>query len=385
MKFLSLIFIFIISLDLKASLWSAQNQWDQSWEDKYSVWIAKEIKPTFFKENNISTDCADAAISLRWIFSRIHSLPAASTTGSGYITNLNSKWDSSPTSADWKTDRRFRSALREINDSTDTKTLFHDVYPVELNSKNLRSGTLFVDSTITTGHAQWIAQMNFDGGSNPILFYSSTVPQVVREMLIYPFMKPKWPEKNKNGFAKFRWAVQSNNQVSLKSSESMTGYSLEQYQLGLRLSNTYDFDDFVTERLLGQPLGGLQKLQSLASHLVQRLENRVPVVQAGFKFCLVNKCAQDSENFYNYSTYSRDGSIQFIIIGIAALIYSDRYTQNVDDQVAGQMQNRWSQLQDNVKIDLGFKEIQLGYIIQNWNTNKNLSDPNDSIEKRWGF
>ncbi len=375
----------LFTVHSQAVLWNAENQWDEKWEQQYSEWIAKDVKPTFFLENKISTDCADAVISMRWIFARKNSLPMASTVGAGLITNLSTNWDLISSGSDWKSDQRFLKAIRNINDSTDTKTLFRDVYPVELNSKNLRIGTLFVDSTATTGHAQWISQMSFDGSNNPIIFNSSTVPQIVREMLVYPFMKPKWPEQNKNGFAKFRWAVQNKTQVSLKSSESMPGYSLEQYRIGSKLSSNYDFDDYVTEKLIGQPLDGLHKLQNLASHLIQRIENRVPVAESGFKNCYPNKCIKDSEKFYDYSTYSRDGAIQFLIIGITELIYSDKYKQNVDDQIAGQMILRWSQLQTNVKIDLGFKEIELGYIVANWNLNIFSSDPNVTTEKRWGF
>jgi hypothetical protein len=382
------LFIFatiVISFQASAALWTAENQWDDSWENKYSNWLDQEVKSTFFIENKISTDCADAIVTLRWIFSKMNSLPMASSTGNGLITNLSSSWDSLPKSSDWKSDRRFLTAIKSINDSVDTGSLFHDVYPVQLNSKNLRVGTLFVDSTATSGHAQWISKMTFDGANNPITFSASTVPRIVREMLIYPFMKPKWPVQNKNGFARFRWAVQSGGQVSLKSGEAMPGYGLEQYQLGLKLSETYDFDDYVTEKLIGQPLDGLRKLINLTSHLAQRIENRIPVVQSGFKNCYPNKCDVDSEKFYNHSTYSRDGAIQFLIIGITELIYNDKYKQNVDDQIAGQMILRWSQLQTSVKIDLGFVSTDLGKIVSIWNLNAFSSDPNDSIEKRWGF
>ena len=385
MKFCGLILIFLISLNTQASLWVATNQWNENWEAQYSNWVSTEVKSTFFLENKISTDCADAAISLRWIFARINSLPMASTAGAGSITNLSTSWDFLPANTDWKAERRFQTALKSINDSTDTKTLFHDVYPVELNSKNLRPGTLFVDSTVATGHAQWISQMTFDGMNNPITFFSSTVPQMMRDLLVYPFMKPKWPVQNQNGFARFKWAVQSNVKVYLKASVDMQGYSLEQYQLASQFSNTSDFDDFVTERLIGQPLDGLRKLQNLASHLIQRIENRVPVIVAGVKACAPNKCAKDSETFYSHSTYARDGAIQLLIIGITELIYSDNNKKNVDDQIAGQMLARWSQLQTDVKIDLGFKSVELGQIVINWNSALISSDPNDFVQKRWGY
>lgn len=165
----------------------------------------------------------------------------------------------------------------------------------------------------------------------------------------------------------------------------MADYSLEQYELANQMAD-YNFDDFVTERLLGNPMDGLRKLQNLASHLIERIEKRVPVVEEGYRVCSAKKCIPDSSTFYNHSTYSRDSAIQFLIIGIAELIYSDKYTRNVDDQLAGQMILKWSQIQNNVKIHVQNKDILLGHIILNWNINNKVSsDPNDPIARRWGF
>lgn len=377
--------IFFQSCLSSATLWVAQNDWSDDWEKKYSQWLSAEVTPQFFIENQISTDCADAVIALRWIFSRMNALPAANTTVSGLVSHLSSKWDHLGTSTDWKSDSRFKTALKEIVHSTDTKTLFKDTYPIELNRKYLVPGALYMNATSTSGHAEWISKMSFDGMNNPITFYASTVPQQVRELLVYPFMKTQWPIKNENGFVRLKWVRQIGNNVSIVTEKEMPGYSLEQYQLATRFSDKMDFDDFVTERLIGQPLDGLRKIQNLTSHLVQRYENRVPVIEKGYRFCQQKGCAQESGNFYNHSTYSRDTAIQFLIIGITELIYSDRYSRNVDDELAGQMVLKWSQNQSNIFIDIGFAKVSLGDLVARWNEKKYSSNPNESIQKRWGF
>ncbi|MFZ3231055.1 MAG: hypothetical protein WA160_12685 [Pseudobdellovibrio sp.] len=379
----SFLLILLMVAQAKAVVWKAENSWNDVWEKKYSEWISTTVNPSFLKENLISTDCADAVIATRWIFARENLLPAASSVGSSkLISNLSNSWDNYSIDVNWKKDKRFLQALKDIINSTNSKTLYQDTYPVILSSKYLVPGTLFVNATKESGHAEWISKMSFDGMQAPIMFNSSTVPQLVRDLLVYPFMKIKWPEKNKNGFVKFRWVVLSNNSVSLKSADAMPGYSNEQYELGVTAG--MDFDDYVTTRLIGHPIDGINKLQILVSHLTERFENRVPIVQQGFEVCGNNKCPESTSKFYDHSTYSRDGAIVFLIQGIFELIYSDRYL-NVDDQMAGQMTLKWSQLQSDIMIEIQNKNYSLGQLVSNWNLSLFSSDPNVSIEKRWGI
>ena len=373
----------LIGMQSKAALWKAENEWSDAYEKKYTEFIEKTVTPDYLKQKNITTDCADAVISLRWIFARENLLPMASlSSGGGLITNNSSQWDSIAS-----LDERFLRAIRDINNATDSKTLFRDLYPVKLNAQNLVAGTMFVNATQTSGHAEWVARTNFDANNSVITFYASTVPQQVREFLVYPFMKVKWPEKSKNGFMRFRWPVKSASGINLVSPEKMQGYSLEQYELGQlgQPASDMDFDDFVVSRLVGHPQDGLQKLQILASVLSDRIDNRVPVIEEGFKLCGGGKCKPESLQFYNHSTYSRDGAILFLIQGIFDLLYSSRYKLNVDDQMAGQMVLRWSQIQTDVKFNIEGRSLMLGEVVAIWNEAKFSSDPNDSVLKRWGL
>lgn len=381
---LSFLFLFGFAFQIQAQIWTAKNSWNEDWEKKYSLWIEKEVTPSYLKDLGISTDCADAVLSLRWIFARQNELPMLSSTAQGKsISNLSSQWDKYSTNGDWKKDQRFLSALKNINDNTDTRTLFKDLYSVKLSPKFLTAGTLYVNSTESSGHAEWVAKTSFDGQHSPIVFYSSTVPQQVREFLVYPFMKVNWPLKNKNGFMKFRWPVVSGRNLNFVSAEKMPGYSLEQYELGAAADQ--DFDDFIATKFAGQALDGIQKLKVYVSHLAERIENRIPVVKEGFRICGAGRCPNtNSVAFYNHSTYSRDGEILILIQGIFDLIYVNR-NFSIDDQLAGNMTLLWSQMQSDVVFEIAGKKINLGQVVQNFNLNKCSSDPNQTIELRWGF
>jgi hypothetical protein len=374
-----------LPLRIHAAIWVAENSWNEEYEQKYSQWIRDEVTPQFFQNHQIPTDCADAIITLRWIFSRAHSLPMASSTGDGIVTNLTTTWDRFPTDQNWFNDRRFLEALRFINNNTNTRTLYSDLYPIELNAKNLRPGAIFIKTTESSGHAEWIARTQFDGINAPITFYSSTVPKQVRELLSYPFMRKHWPKQGQNGFGQFRWAVQTSRGVSLVSAQDMPGFSQEQFELSLILSPKIDFDDFIIKRLLGYPLDGIRRLNLLVSQLTRRFEDRVKIVEQGLQACQKGGCTPGTLIYYSHSTFSRDDAIQFIIIGITELVYSNRYDSIIDEELSGHLLFRWSHLQTQIKIDLGFTSVPLGQLVANWNEKKHQSDPNYSIPERWGL
>lgn len=107
-----------------------QNRWTIQEEDKYSKWIETNVMEDFFIRLNMRIDCADVTFALRWIYARIHHLPAAATTGGNRLIGHWSKdWARIPTNATWDKDRRFRAALMAMLASTSTKTLPFDTYP----------------------------------------------------------------------------------------------------------------------------------------------------------------------------------------------------------------------------------------------------------------
>ena len=87
------------------SIWEAKNRWNNDWELKFGQWLKQEVTLDFYKKYNIPTDCADAVIGLRWIFSRINYLPVANTlsdTGNLFGQfSMKKEWKRLPTATNW--------------------------------------------------------------------------------------------------------------------------------------------------------------------------------------------------------------------------------------------------------------------------------------------
>ncbi len=67
-------------------IWTATQTWNESWEERFALWMQNETDATYFERHGVATDCADVAYALRWIFARIHGLPAGNRlSGSGQL------------------------------------------------------------------------------------------------------------------------------------------------------------------------------------------------------------------------------------------------------------------------------------------------------------
>ena len=125
-----------------ASVWTATRNWTAADEDGFANFI--KTLPLDFLENDvvwgkIATDCADAAYTLRTIYAFENSLPVSYTTYNGNVTNDTTQFDSIEDQI-----KRVRKFIARINVDTGTSTLSEDTYPVMINRKSLRSGTMFL-------------------------------------------------------------------------------------------------------------------------------------------------------------------------------------------------------------------------------------------------
>jgi hypothetical protein len=107
-------------------IWAAKNQWSEEWETKYSKWLQEEVTANFYQRYKIPTDCADALVGLRWIFSRINSLPVANTVAdSGNLFgnfSMKKDWKKYDTAEKWNEDELFLVALDFVMNLTSTRT-----------------------------------------------------------------------------------------------------------------------------------------------------------------------------------------------------------------------------------------------------------------------
>lgn len=376
MKYFSLFFLlFFSTASVQAQIWSSDKNWDVQAETAYSNWVKKNINSSFFRIHKLKTDCADAAIAIRWIYAYENKLPALATLTNGTkISNLSVQWNKIEKGLSWKSDQRFLTALDWIQNSTNTNSLMKDLEPISINASTVKPGILYMNSS----HVEWVSNVNLNGFSPPITLMSSTSPRIVRDLLEYPFAKTKWPSKYVSGFYKFKWPKLENSEVSYP--QYFESYKSEQFNI-LKMN----FDDFVTTKLIGHPVDSNSKLIHIISHLTQRIDERIQSVETGARECRNSTCAVDSERYYNFSTYSRDAVIQALIIQITELIYNNQNVYSSDDQIAGQMVLKWSQAQTENEFLIDGKLRSLGELVNNWNSQTISSNPNDTITKRWGF
>lgn len=292
-------------------IWLAKNQWSDEWERKYSVWLSK-ISPDFYKKHKIQTDCADAVIGLRWIFSRIYSLPAANNvadTGElfGHF-SMRKEWRKYDTAENWYDDELFLAALNYVMDMTSTRTIDNDGFPVSIDEEGLVPGVFIVTQNNGSGHAKVITETHFSEVTElPLYTMASTSPRAVRLLTKEVFLDQDWPEKGNKEILAFRWPVVKNNDWVLQPKDARSTYSLEQYDTNLK-SEFPAFIEFVHSRVKGDydPLKLVRLgVQDILFYAFQRID----VVIRGYEFCKRNSCAPGTEGDDDWGTPSRDAKL----------------------------------------------------------------------------
>lgn len=375
MRTLVLLLIFW-SLPTFAKVWNSTRQWDEAAEIEYSNWISQQ-GPELFRQLNIATDCADAVIGARWIFARTHQLPAANTIDTGSIFSSDSgQFDSMSSNTDLKKDERFRAALRYVFNNSSTKTLFIDGYPVSMTKKSLMPGAFYLRPGDEMGHAELVARVDTSGIGFPITFYASTVPGIVRDLLVYPFLQVRSPDADlQDGFRRFRWPVQLGSGIALKPSAEMPWYSKEQFQISTSLA----FDEYVFQKM-GLTFDNGLKLQALSVVLMDRFASRFQSVQEAVQKCTSKQkqCVPKSELYEDYSTPARDTSIVFLIAGMTELINSSGFR-------ASEFQANLFDLEQTNVLEIQGRKLTLADLILIWNKAQYSSDPTVSELERWGL
>ena len=195
-----------------------QNRWTVQEEDNYSKWIESNITEDFFIRLNIRIDCADVPYALRWIYARIHHLPAAATTnGNRFIGHWSTDWKQIPIDENWEKDRRFRAALLYMIYNTSTKTLPMDTYPVRITADSVKAGTTFL---IAGGHAGIVCQIVMNGSTtHPVQTLEANLPTRIQRMGIRNFSFPAPRHDRYFRFCKIPMADKDGRRLALSSRE----------------------------------------------------------------------------------------------------------------------------------------------------------------------
>jgi|GEM_PF-1449172 len=366
-----------------AVLWQDTETWSWQWEMAYAEWVKTNLKKDFFVQINLKTDCADLALAVRWIFARIHGLPAANTlAGSGQLfTNrsMQSDWLNLPTHTEWKKDQRFFAALDYLLDNTYTHTLFKDSYPIEMTSQAFLAGTHHLSLSGASGHTQLANRVNekFD---IPIRTLASGAPRAVHELYEGIFFSAEQPKKNASGFLKMRWPVYSASQkVQLLNKNKMPYFSEEQYSDEF-IKNEKNFSLAVYKRL-NPDFSFANLVKETLAEIKSRVLARMQVVRDGYDFCSKNDCKEGTSGYEAWSTPARDKRIVTMYSELAQVIY--QLNHNSDYYL--QASTAWKTEANKPLLNLFEKNYTLYQIMYSWEAQGHNINPWEPEETRWGL
>lgn len=304
--------LFIVSLLLgfsaHAAVWTETNSWGPNAEARFSEWVRNNWTVDFFARQTrngrpnpyygLRLDCADTVYAMRIIFAFENRLPFVmqDPTASGRtISNRMSRWDGQSETA------RIRGFLLYMFDMASTKSLPNDTYPVAVNNRAIRAGSLIL--TTTVNHHSWTVKEMMSIGV-PHLVFNSTIGAgsgpMLQERRSWP--NPEWvfegnysPSGNA-GFRYWRPAAYIGRPVW-----EVPGYSEEQYQIGLR-----GWVQQVQSRLATRTEGDDQMVGRMLHTICQGFTSRVPSVNDGLRALARTNGCMSSADYDTYSTPSRD-------------------------------------------------------------------------------
>lgn len=367
---------FVETENLIKKLWVTKAEWNTGWENKFAEFIESEVDQSFFTQYNISTDCADAMIALRWIFARIHGLAMGSTlAGSGVlITNESFKnsWNNLPRSEVWYEDQAFLTAIDYIMDNAYTNSLWADSFPVAIKDEYLHAGTFFLYKTneYISGHTQIILR-----SEKKFIIAESTVPRRVRDLVVRNFYPPT-PVKDYSGLRTFKWLKKDiNGKKYLLAEKDHPNYSQEQYDSALE-DEFGSFHNAVFYRL-GLKYNYRKHIRNLKQMLKNQLKTRVDIIKDGFEVCSRENCSPGTANYENWSTPSRDKRIK------EAFFVMNKTVEKMSGKMFKRRYVRYLKSK-KLKLDKGkkmsYQELQDIFLNDHFS-----SDPTRPIADRWYY
>jgi hypothetical protein len=346
-------------------------RWTVEEEYNYGKWVETNITEDFFIRYKIPVDCADVPYAIRWIYARIAHLPAAATTKEGqFIGHWSTEWKHLPTHSEWHKDLRFRAALLHMLSETTTRTLPFDTYPIRIALDSVTPGTVFF---VTESHSGIIGHVILDGShAHPLQTWEATVPTKIQKMNQRNFLSPRPESTTYSGLVKFRWPVFEKGRWEYLSTKEHPFYSEEQYASDF-YEGYADFVEAVAKRIDPTAYDPWEKVEKVMETIVRLLQERVPIVLAGYKRCRKGGCPEGSILWEIHSTPGRDGMITLLMDHLSQIIESNHLDK-------GKLTEKMEAIRIPISKD---RSITFYHIYQNYLW---LSPhPEDSIEARWGL
>jgi hypothetical protein len=319
-------------------IWMIDHQWTAKDEDDYANWIAANAKADMLAGGGVDVDCADFAITLRWIYAHDHHLPAAQTlAGSGELFGSwesTTAWDALPANDDWRKDERFKAALRYVLGATFTHSLYKDLYPVTIDNANVTPGTIFLSLRTESGHTQTIYNVGTGGACDDTKFCISTIwgNEPASEQGFITELVPTRMDQADGGFMKHRWPEKGAAGWALRDPTQMSGYSLEQF--------TWDDAQYLEQisARLGLWANAEERFEMEADAIANTLTDRLRVTERGYFLCSLVPCAPGDINDVAWSTPGRDSRLKKSLKSFQA----DGAKIDPNSYAINELQNRYS-------------------------------------------
>ncbi len=395
---LKLLATYLITFTTLAAVWTADNQWSEEYEAKYSEWMTtSQVHADLFVDKKspyygLRADCADAVYALRAIFSFENSLPFAINNPSGgrtskYLTNDSTAFDkySDP-------HERVIAFLNNLGESVGTENLSRmDTYPIKLSSIN--PGTLFTYKIKgrfrrVIRHAYTIKDIQSTGSFD--LIYSTQAIKKEKLPMNYRLGKElvNLPQ-TVWGFRKFKWP--SKLYVANSSLPESFAYSEEQYSLAKELGQN-KFFTYVKNLLKTEDETPNKMITRVLKNICQEATARIGYVDQGVAYnnSRSGRC-MDYTDYDIYSTPARDKALK---AAYEALVYNwsevgeivtDNNLAIVVESILNNTQQDRALVQDYCPITVeGLGTYDLAQIWNRIQEGTLSSHPNDTLSARWG-
>jgi hypothetical protein len=386
------LFVILMSPMAFASIWENTNKWDQQWEKQFNEWVEFQYSEDIFmtgKYKGIPTDCADAVYAARAVFAYENGLPFVikdHSGGSRLITNSMSRYNKIANPM-----KRFKRFMLYIFDMTNTKTLPHDTYQVQINRDWVKSGGVWsrprrnasqlfgtVGSEVQPGHADLIKKVADTG---VIYLIGSTVPQAKRNLkttssLVF------LPNNSQSGIR--YWL--NPTQYFIKNQNKLPGFSNEQFEMGKKGKKRKlgRWKKEVTNRLKTRDESHEEMLQRYVDNVCAMMKERVEVVARSEKkrsyIHGVKKRCMNEKEYDLYSTPSRDGKLQKAIKSLVRVKYKNGFITKRRMRSFAPYFESCGEMKVNKETTMSFSKAMIKLYKGKMSTN-----PNQSVKARWGL
>lgn len=396
-----------------AAIWTAENSWNDEWEDRYVEWVRTDFTKDVFHNPEdkaifgLALDCSDAIYAMRILFAYKNKLPFTinDPTNGRTLSHEMSKWDGfretrrhENDDGSWKTYKgpeytekdKLRAFIDYVSDITSTLNLVNDTYPVAL--EDVRPGDMFL---LPRNHAYIIRDVDPAGAMTTLSHSSPRAWRVMAEINDFPAEVPE-DDAKRDGYRRFK------PQAYLrKPATAVPGASTTQWKIAAELNNDVEAFKLMTQTALAkveEPVSARAErlFTSLCDYTVQRVDivNHAQNQLQHIEHNMGRQCMTFGE-YAEFSTPGRDKKLIGYFRLLRALTKAPGWEQESFSlkpviEALFDPSNMMSEQElggyCRVPFDIqGGRDITLREVWRGIEAGQLVSDPHAPIDMRWGL